>query len=226
VADASHELRTPLTILRGEIDVALRRPRTPAEYAEVLQSSREEIERLSRLTNNLLMLARADAGNALVRREMVDVAAIAGDVCAKLALFSEERKVSLFCEANQPAIVSADPVALEQIVFNLVENALRYTPPGESARVRVASGDETVTVEVADHGGGIAPEHLPRLFERFYRVDEARSREFGGAGLGLSIVKTLAEAHGGQVEVRSILGQGSTFTVSLPKSPSHPGKNR
>ena len=216
VADASHELRTPLTILRGEIEVALRRPRSPQEYTEVLRSSREEIERLSRLTNNLLTLARADAGEALVRREPVDVAEAAREICAKLAPFSEQRNVPLACEASGPAVVSGDAVALEQILFNLAENALRYTPRGESATVRVSAGDREVTVEVADRGSGIAADHLPHLFERFYRVDKARSREFGGAGLGLSIVKTLVEAHGGRVEVRSEVGQGSTFTVRLP----------
>lgn len=217
VADASHELRTPLTILRGEIDVALRRPRSPEEYAEVLQSSREEIERLSRLTENLLTLARADAGDALVRKEPVDVAAVAREVCHKLAPLSAQRKVALTCEATEPAMVSGDAVALEQLVFNLAENALRYTPPGESATVRVTRTDAEIVVDVEDHGSGISAEHLPHLFERFYRADKARSREFGGAGLGLSIVKTLVEAHGGRVEVRSEVGKGSTFTVRLPR---------
>jgi heavy metal sensor kinase len=217
VADASHELRTPLTILRGEIDVALRRPRSPDEYAEVLQSSREEIERLSRLTDNLLTLARADAGDSLVRRDPVDVADVAREVCRKLAPFSEQRKVPLACEASGPAVVPGDAVAIEQMLFNLAENALRYTPPGEGATVRVAVRNSEVAVEVGDHGSGIAAEHLPHLFDRFYRVDKARSREFGGAGLGLSIVKTLAEAHGGRVEVHSEVGRGSIFTVRLPR---------
>ncbi len=216
VADASHELRTPLTILRGEIDVALRRERSPAEYAEVLNSSREEIERLSRLTENLLTLARADANEALVRRERVDVTGVAHEVCRKLAPLSAQRKVPIECTVKEVAIVPGDSVALEQILLNLVENALRYTPAGESASVRVAQADTEVVVEVSDHGSGIAAEHLPHLFDRFYRVDKARSREFGGAGLGLSIVKTLVEAHGGTVEVRSEIGQGSTFSVRLP----------
>lgn len=218
VADASHELRTPLTILRGEIDVALRRPRSPEEYAEVLQSSREEIERLSRLTENLLTLARADAGDAVVRKEPVDVAMIASEVCRKLAPFSEQQRVPLTCETAGPAIVSGDAVALEQIIFNLAENAFRYTPAGESATIRVATTDAEVTVEVADHGSGISAEHLSHLFERFYRASRARSREFGGAGLGLSIVKTLVEAHGGHVEARSEVGKGSTFTVRFPRA--------
>ena len=218
VADASHELRTPLTILRGEIDVALRRPRSPEEYAEVLQSSREEIERLSRLTENLLTLARADAGQALVRREAVDVSSVAREVCRKLTPLSEQRKVPLSCDAPGPTVVSGDAVALAQIVFNLAENALRYTPAGERVTVGVAAREGEVVVEIEDQGSGIGAEHLPHLFERFYRVDKARSRDFGGVGLGLSIVKTLAEAHGGRVEVRSEVGKGSTFTVRLPRA--------
>ena len=218
VADASHELRTPLTILRGEIEVALRRPRSPEEYAEVLQSSREEIERLSRLAENLLTLARADAGDALVRREPVNVADVAREVCGKLSTLSEQRKVPLACEAPDAAVISGDAVALAQIVFNLAENALRYTPAGERVTVSVAAREGEVVVEIEDQGSGIGAEHLPHLFERFYRVDKARSREFGGVGLGLSIVKTLAEAHGGRVEVRSEVGKGSTFTVRLPRA--------
>jgi heavy metal sensor kinase len=218
VADASHELRTPLTILLGEIDVALRRPRSPEEYTEVLHSSREEIERLARLADNLLTLARADAGEVLVRHELVDVAAVAREVCRKLAPLSEQRKVPLACEAPGVVTVRGDAVALERVIFNLAENALRYTPPGEGATVRVLTPDGEVVVEVADRGSGISAEHLPHLFERFYRVDKARSREFGGAGLGLSIVKTFAEAHGGRVEVRSEVGRGSTFVVRLPRS--------
>jgi len=200
------------------MDVALRRPRSHEEYTDVLQSSREEIERLSRLADNLLTLARADAGEALARREPVDVADVAADVCRKLAPLSEQRKVPLVCDAPEAAMVSGDAVALERVIFNLAENALRYTPPGEGATVRVTASDGEVVVEVADRGSGISAEHLAHLFERFYRVDKARSREFGGAGLGLSIVRTFAEAHGGRVEVRSEVGRGSTFTVRLPRS--------
>jgi heavy metal sensor kinase len=209
VGDASHELRTPLTILRGEIDVALRRERTAAEYRDVLQSNKEEIERMSRLVENLLALARADAGQALARREPVDVAGVARDVCAKLQPLADAQNVPLRCEAAEEAQVSGDPLALERIFFNLIENAVRYSPRGESVSVRIRQSGEFVIGEIEDHGHGIPAEHLPHIFERFYRVDKARSREFGGAGLGLSIAKTLVEAHDGRIEVR----RGSTFTV-------------
>jgi len=217
VADASHELRTPLTILRGEIDVALRRERTPAEYQEVLQSNREEIDRLSRLVENLLALARADAGEALARSESVDLAGVAREVCDKLKPLAARQRVSLCCEAADPAPVAGDPIGLERVLFNLIENALRYGPADETVSVRVTQDERFVKAEVEDRGSGIAAEHLPHVFDRFYRVDKARSRDFGGAGLGLSIVRTLVEAHGGRIEARSVVGKGSTFTVRLPR---------
>jgi heavy metal sensor kinase len=218
VGDASHELRTPLTILRGEIEVALRRDRSPAEYREVLQSSLDEIERLSRLVENLLALARVDAGETMAGLEEVDVADLARHVRAKLAPMAGERKIPLRCDAADSARVSGDPILLERVLFNLVENALRYTPPGEPVALRVRQSGPYVQVEVEDRGHGIPPDHLPHVFDRFYRIDKVRSREFGGAGLGLAIVKSFVEAHGGRVEARSELGKGSTFTVWLPRS--------
>jgi heavy metal sensor kinase len=215
LADASHELRTPLTVLRGEIEVALRRERSGDDYREVLQSAREEIERLSRLTENLLALARADAGEGIAAREQVDLSALAHEVARKLAPLSGLTGVTLAVEATQPVTVTGDSVALERVLTNLVENALRYSPRGENVTVAVARETEAVVLRVRDTGPGIAPEHLPHLFERFYRVDKARSREHGGAGLGLSIVKALIEAHGGTVSVASEVGQGTEFCVRL-----------
>jgi heavy metal sensor kinase len=218
VADASHELRTPLTVLRGEIDVALRRPRSADEYREVLQSNKEEIDRLSRLAENLLTLAHADAGEVLARREPVDLNIVCAEVGRKLSPMADEFGVNLAWEVSAPAVVSGDAVALERVVANLVENGLRYTPRGENVTVRTAVENDWTCICVSDTGVGIAPEHLPRIFERFYRVDKSRSRAFGGAGLGLSIVETFVKAHGGTVEARSEVGQGSVFTVRLPRS--------
>jgi heavy metal sensor kinase len=222
VGDASHELRTPLTIVLGEIDVALRRERAPAEYREVLESNREEIARLSHMVDNLLALARADAGEGLARRAPLDVHTLCGDVCDKFARIAEKAGVALILGPvpEPPAIVHGDAVALERVVFNLVENALAHTPSGETVRVevrRAADGMGGIEIIVSDTGCGIAKENLPHLFERFYSVDKARSREAGGAGLGLSIVHALVEAHGGRVAVSSTLGQGCTFTVWLPE---------
>jgi heavy metal sensor kinase len=218
VADASHELRTPLTILRGEIEVALRKSRSAEDYAEVLKSSKEEIERMSRLVENLLALAHADAGEAIAKRQTVDVALLSRQVCKKLQPLADQKKIAVHIDATEPAEVSGDAVALDRVISNLVENAIRYSPEGEQVNVRTESNGAHVKIEVSDTGEGIHAEHVPQIFDRFYRVDKARSRDFGGAGLGLSIVKAMVEAHGGRIEAHSELGQGSTFTVWLPRS--------
>ncbi|MFO1483823.1 MAG: ATP-binding protein [Verrucomicrobiaceae bacterium] len=217
-ADASHELRTPLTVLRGEIEVALRKPRSAQEYREVLVSNKEEIERLSRLTENMLALAHVDVGDAITQRELVNVSEVCSTVASRLQNLAAERQITLQHEetTTEPVSVNGDRVALERVVFNLVENAVRYSPTGENVTVRVSKAPPWIEIQVIDTGGGIAPEHLPHLFERFYRVDKARARAHGGSGLGLSIVKALVEAHGGSVSVTSEVGHGSTFTVKLP----------
>ncbi|MDZ4402779.1 heavy metal sensor histidine kinase [Prosthecobacter sp.] len=217
-ADASHELRTPLTVLRGEIEVALRRPRSAEEYREVLVSNKEEIERLSRLTENMLALAHVDVGDAITQRELVNVSELCAGVTARLQNLATERQITLHHEdtTDEPLSVNGDRIALERVMTNLVENAVRYSPGGESVTVRICKSPPCIEIQVIDTGGGIAPEHLPHLFERFYRVDKARSRANGGSGLGLSIVKALVEAHGGGVSVMSEVGHGSTFTVRLP----------
>lgn len=216
LADASHELRTPLTVLRGEIDVALRRERLAEEYREVLDSSREEIERLTKLTENLLALARSDAGEGIVTREAVDLAALCERVRATLAPQAEPKRIVLTVEAPSAVWVSGDPVALERVCRNLVENAICYSPAGEHVALRVAAEGDDAVLSVEDTGPGIGAEHLPHLFERFYRVDMARARQQGGAGLGLAIVQALVKAHGGSVAVSSVVGRGTVFTVRLP----------
>ncbi len=216
LADASHELRTPLTVLRGEIEVALRRERPAEEYREVLESSREEIERLARLTENLLSLARSDAGEGLVTRETVDLAALCGRVCESAGAAAEAKRIRLAVDAPEPVFVNGDACALERVCLNLVENAIRYSPAGESVMLSAVVEKGEAVLCVSDTGPGIGPEHLPHLFERFYRVDKARSREHGGAGLGLAIVEALVKAHGGSVVVSSAVGRGTTFTIRLP----------
>lgn len=218
-ADASHELRTPLTVLRGEIEVALRKPRTAEEYREVLVSNREEIERLTRLTDNMLALAHVDVGDAIAQRECIDAGELCSGVAARLQGLAAGRQIAIHVEVPEGGgslTVSGDRLALERVMLNLVENAVRYSPGGESVVIRLSKSPPWVEVAVIDTGGGIAAEHLPHLFERFYRVDKARSRAHGGSGLGLSIVKALVEAHGGSVRVESVVGRGSTFTVKLP----------
>jgi len=216
IGDAAHELGTPLAILRGEMDIALRRERSAEDYRAALTSCREEIERLSRLSENLLALATADAGHGLVHRAACDAAALARTVHGRFARMAAEKGVAFTLAAPESLPWSADAIAFEQILGNLVSNALRHTPAGESVALTVEKADGVLVFRVADTGEGIPPAHLPRLFDRFHRVDKARSRTAGGAGLGLAIVKTLVEAHGGQIGVTSELGQGSTFCCCFP----------
>jgi heavy metal sensor kinase len=216
VADASHELRTPLAALRAEIEVALRRERAPAEYQRTLEFNRHELERLSSLVENLLALAALDASQSRQAKAPVDLAVVCRDVAEQLAPLAAQQNVRLQLELSEHVAVPGDVFSLERAVRNLVENAIRYTPAGEEIVIRAAVNGGEARVEVIDAGVGIAPEDLPRVFERFYRVDTSRNRAHGGAGLGLSIVKAIVEAHGGTVAVQSKLGAGSAFTLRLP----------
>ena len=216
VADASHELRTPLAALRAEIEVALRRERTPSDYQRTLDSNRHELERLSSLVENLLALAALEAAPPSRQQTPVDLGLVCRDVAEQLSPLAALQKVRLQLELSEGVTIPGDVFSLERAVRNLVENAIRHTPEGEQILIRAAVSPMEVTVQVIDAGVGIAPEHLPHLFDRFYRVDTARTRTHGGAGLGLSIVKAIVEAHGGTVAVESKLGAGSTFTLRLP----------
>ena len=217
VADASHELRTPLAALRAEIEVALRRERTPADYQRTLDSNRHELERLSSLVENLLALAALDASQPPRGKAPVDLALVCRDVAEQLSPLAAAQNVRLQLELSESVTIPGDVFSLERAVRNLVENAIRHTPTGEQILIRAEVQQGEAIVWVIDAGVGIAPEDLPHLFERFYRVDTARNRAHGGAGLGLSIVKAIVEAHGGTVSVESKLGAGSTFTLRLPK---------
>jgi signal transduction histidine kinase len=211
IGDAAHELGTPLAILKGEIDLALRRERSSTDYRAALVSCREEIERLSRLSENLLGLATSDGGQKLIEPGTCDAADIARVVYARFQTLAEERGIRFLLQAPEKLPWQADQVAIEQVLGNLISNALRHTPSGEQVELSVAQEASRIVFTVSDTGEGIPPAHLPRLFQRFHRVDKSRSRSRGGAGLGLAIVKTLVEAHGGNVEVESTLGVGSTF---------------
>ncbi|MEW6775244.1 MAG: ATP-binding protein, partial [Bdellovibrionota bacterium] len=217
-ADASHELRTPLTILKGEIELALRRPRQVAEYQEILASSLEEIGRLVRITQDLLMLAKTDAGTAAPLKEPVNLSRLSEEVALQLHAIAEERNVTLEALPGVRDVeIEGDPFRLKQMLSNLVENAIHYTPPGGRVVVRVDRGNAFYAIlEVSDTGIGIAKEEQARIFERFYRTDKARNRREGGTGLGLAIVKSVVDAHGGRIEVDSEPQRGSTFTLFLP----------
>jgi heavy metal sensor kinase len=222
-ADASHELRTPLTAIRTEAEVALGRGVAGPEQRQLLGSILEECERLSRLTDQLLALAREDAGVSPPASETVDLAALLNGVTETMRALADARGVRLVANADGPLVVPGDETRLRLVLYNLLDNALKHTPPGGLVEARAERREAGAVVTVQDTGEGIPPEHLPRVFDRFYRVDKARSRAQGGTGLGLSIVKSAVEAHGGTVELNSAPGQGTTVRVVLPPGPGGGG---
>lgn len=215
-ADASHELRSPLAAMRAAVEVVLGQPRDADAYRDVLASLGEQCERLTALVNGLLLLARADAGEVAVRREAVDLAGLAADVAEMYDPLAEERGVSLIADTASPVVVLGDSSRLRQLVTNLVDNAIKFTPPGGSVTLRVERDDTRARLVVRDTGVGVAAVHLPHIFERFYQADPARSS--GGCGLGLSICRWIVGAHGGTIEARSGVGAGTTFVVALPSA--------
>jgi two-component system heavy metal sensor histidine kinase CusS len=214
-ADLAHELRTPIANIRGEAEVALTRPRSPNEYREVIESNVAECERLSGVIDNLLFLARAEAAEGQVDQTLVEGSAAVGKIAAYYEAIAEERQLTLRCEGEGK--IYADPVLFGRAVSNLVDNALRFTPAGGTIVISIASRPDRTEIAVTDTGGGIAAEHLPRVFDRFYRADPSRSSE--GTGLGLALVKSIAELHGGSATVVSEVGRGTTVTLSLPNEP-------
>lgn len=214
VDNAAHELRAPLTSIIGNLDLLERAHDLPEqERTALLADVRAEAERLGRLVNELLTLARADAGQRLSRAP-VDLDRIVVDVVRQARALADGIEVSII--HLSPVVVSGDADWLKQLLFILVENAVRYTPVGGKVNVALRVGEDEARVSVSDTGIGIAPNDLPHIFDRFYRADPARSRVAGGSGLGLAIAKWIAEAHDGRIEVESVVGQGSTFTVFLP----------
>jgi len=217
-SDASHELRTPLTALRTVGEGALGAPLSSQRYRQTIASMLEEADRMTALVEDLLLLAREDSGTYRSTFETVDLGRLAGDVAETLRPVSDERGQVLACQVEPDVIVRGDPTILRQAIVNLVDNAIRYTPPGGSIDLRVRADDGAAEVLVRDSGPGIAPEHREKVFERFYRVDRGRSRSTGGAGLGLPIARWAVELHGGRVGLESEVGQGSMFRIRIPRA--------
>ncbi len=215
-ADASHELRTPLTILRGEVEIGLRGDRSAAEYRDILVSNLEEIERMSKIVSDLLLLSRSDMGQEVLSRESVDLRELVQELINQLAMLAEQKNIVLTGDIRPVPLVLGDKLRLRQMAANLVANAIRYTSEGGRVNVRLEGVAEGVKLVVEDTGIGIPKADLPRIFDRFYRVDKARSREEGGSGLGLSIVKWIVDAHHGDITVESVVDEGTIFTVVLP----------
>lgn len=217
-ADASHELRTPLTSIKLQTEIALQRDRDPAEYREVLIAVNAEVDRMTRLIENLLTLARADAAQIPLTRGIVDVGALVNSAADHVRPVALAGGISLGVEAGPTVSIVGDDDLLLQMLLNLLDNAVKYTPAGGAITAGWRAVDGSVEIFVSDTGAGIAPEHLPHVFDRFYRADPSRSRTAGGAGLGLSIARWIAEAHGGSMTAESVPGEGSTFTARLPLS--------
>jgi len=216
-ADASHELRTPVALMRTRAEIALRRSRSEEEYRETLRQILEELQRTSSLIENLMLLARADSGAQALERARIDLVENMGEACLKARALAATKQISLRAELPEsPLWIEGDANSLRRLFLILLDNAVKYTPPQGRITVSLNSSDGCAVAEVRDTGVGIAPEDLPHIFERFFRADRARSRETGGAGLGLSIGKWIAEAHGGTISALSQPGEGSAFQVRIP----------
>lgn len=215
-SDASHELKTPLTVMKGEIEVALRGEPTKEESSEVLLSTLEEIDRMSSIVHKLLTLARADDERGETALTPVRLDIILADSFRLLKKVAVKKGVSIEMTESAALTVFADELRLSQVIANLIDNAIKYTPVGGSIKVLLAGGGDLAILKVIDTGMGIAADDLPHLFDRFYRVDKARTREMGGVGLGLSICKEIVEGFGATIDVDSELGKGTIFTVRFP----------
>jgi signal transduction histidine kinase len=233
-ADASHELRTPLTAIIGQIDVAIEHPRDAESYRATLAAVREQAQRLARLANDLLFLARSDAQPTPAAEELIDLADLLPAIVAQVEPLAVDRRQEIMLDQQSALVVCGNEDELIRLFLNLLDNAIRYSPQG--GRIAITATTEgaekqelrspphpltpspppSVVISIHDSGPGIAPEHMPRLFDRFFRADRGRNRAQGGSGLGLAIAQSIARRHGGRLEVASVVGQGSTFTAILP----------
>jgi heavy metal sensor kinase len=234
-SDASHELKTPLTILRGEVEVMLRKERTQQEYQQTLKSNLEEINRMSQIVEDLLLLSKADTGEIKLNKEDINLTEILTEVVGQMDRLARSKRLHLSTSNNHRDIhIFGDALRIRELFINLIENGIKYTEEGGSIHISlqeetpVPAGNQSDWVEkerakfakiiVSDTGIGISIEDQEKIFDRFFRVDKARSREQGGSGLGLSISKWIVEAHQGEIKVESDLGKGSSFIVKLPLS--------
>lgn len=223
MADAAHELRTPLTVVRARAEVALQRGRAPEEYVLALKSIERETERLTRIVEDLLMLARADAGERPIERRRVFLDDVTSDAAGAARVIAERRSVRLDVDDFEEAAVNGDPALLRQLVMILLDNAIKFTERGGTVRVGVRAHASSATLTVSDTGIGITPDQIEHVFERFYRGDPSRTRgptwdgsTSDGAGLGLSIAQWIAEEHGGTIKIESTPGQGTRVIVQFP----------
>jgi heavy metal sensor kinase len=216
-ADASHELRTPVALMRTRAEIALRRPRSEEEYRETLRQTLDDLQRTSSLIENLMLLARADSGAEALPRTRINIAESVGEACLEGRTLAETKQISFLEELPaSPLWIEGDANSLQRLFLILLDNAVKYTPPQGRITVSLSSSDGFAVTEIRDTGIGIAALDLPHIFERFFRADRARSRQTGGAGLGLSIGQWIAQAHGGTISALSKPGEGSVFQVRIP----------
>ncbi len=211
-ADLAHELRTPIGNMLGEAQVALTRERRPDEYRAVIESAATECQRLSGIIDNLLFLARAESAEQQVNRAVFSGRAALQKIASFYEVSAEDRQIAITCEGQ--ADIFADPVLFNRAIGNLIENSLRFTPEGGRIEVSLRQSENNSAISVRDSGSGIAPEHLPRVFDRFYRGDASRSS--AGTGLGLALVKSIVDLHHGSVSIESAVGHGTTITLAFP----------
>ena len=217
VSNASHELKTPLSTMKILIETLLYQdPIDPGMTKEFLGDVNKEIDRLNRIVSDLLTLVNIDSGAMKLKLEDLDIAALMQEQARRLAPLARENGIELECNAGAPLMVNGDPLKLQQVIYNVIDNAIKYTPRGGEVHCASSRSGKMAVLRIADTGEGIPPEDLPHIFDRFYRVDKARSRETGGTGLGLSIVKQIVLSHGGTITPESTLGKGTTFTIQLP----------
>lgn len=217
-ADSSHELRTPLAVVRGIGEATLADRRSPTEYEEAIGSILEEVDRMSNLVDTLLRLSRGDAGSIPLWREPIDLGHLAREVAASLGILAEERQQSVVVDTVEDVVVPVDRLILREALTNILDNAITYSPPGSTIGIRVDRSDGHALIAVTDQGPGVPPQYRERIFDRFFRVDPSRSRNGGGAGLGLAIAKWAVEIHGGTISVHERPG-GSEFRIVLSTGP-------
>ncbi len=221
-SDASHELRTPLTVLKGQNELVLSKPRDPKEYQEVIASNLEEINYMSKVLEDLFILSRSDENQIHLNCKPMDMRDLVEEVCKHAEVLASDKDICIIIAFLEPVQINGDEVRLRQMVWNILHNGIKYTQPGGELKVSLQDEGKSALLSIQDTGIGIPEKDLPSIFDRFYRVDKARSRDEGGSGLGLSICKHIAEAHKGTIEVESKLGAGTRFKIRIPRTGCEP----
>jgi heavy metal sensor kinase len=215
-SDASHELRTPLTVLRGQNELILSKPREPKEYQEVIVSNLEEINYMSKVLEDLFVLSKSDENQILLNCKPMDLRDLVEEVCRHAEVLAEDKDITIVIAFLESVEINGDEVRLRQMIWNIMHNGIKYTQPGGELKVSLQEEAGFALLSIQDTGIGIPEKDLSSIFDRFYRVDKARSRDEGGSGLGLSICKHIAESHKGKIEVESKLGVGTRFKIHIP----------